>query len=57
MTMMAAGPDRALTNMAFDRHAPIVALLRAGDAEAGRAFLRVHMDEARQRILADMPAH
>jgi len=55
MSMMAAGPDHALTNMAFDRHAPIVALLRSGDAEAGRAFLRVHMDEARQRILADMP--
>ncbi|GAB3618297.1 GntR family transcriptional regulator [Okibacterium endophyticum] len=53
--MTAAGPDRALTNMAHSRHAPIVDLLEQGDAEAGRLFLKNHMREAADRIIADLP--
>ena len=53
-TITAAGSVNALTNMAHDRHAPIVELLDQGDVEAGRLFLREHMTEAADRILAEM---
>lgn len=55
-SITAAGSVNALTNMAHDRHAPIVELLERGDVEAGRVFLRQHMHEAAERILADLAA-
>ncbi len=53
-SMTAAGTDSALSNMAYARHAPIVELLEGGDAEAGAAFLRQHMREASDRVVASM---
>jgi DNA-binding GntR family transcriptional regulator len=50
----AAGPETALHNMSYERHLPIVTLLAAGDVEAGRDFLRSHMRDASNRILARM---
>jgi len=50
----AAGPQTALHNMAYQRHLPIVSLLTAGDVEAGEAFLSQHMNDAAERILAQM---
>jgi DNA-binding GntR family transcriptional regulator len=52
----AAGPETALHNMAYERHLPIVTLLDAGDVDAGRVFLRGHMSDAADRILARMQA-
>ncbi|WP_432485459.1 GntR family transcriptional regulator [Kineococcus esterisolvens] len=46
----AAGPQTALHNMAYQRHAPIADHLEAGDAAGGREFLRTHMREAAARI-------
>jgi DNA-binding GntR family transcriptional regulator len=50
----AAGPETALHNMGYERHLPIVTLLASGDVEAGRVFLRGHMRDASERILAQM---
>ena len=50
----AAGPQTALHNMAYQRHAPIADYLEAGDVEGGREFLRAHMSEAATRIEAQM---
>lgn len=55
-TMTVAGPDSALTNMAYARHEPIVDLLEKGDADAGRAFLKQHMSQAAARIVEAMDA-
>ena len=52
--MTAAGPETALHNMSYERHLPIVALLDAGDVDGGREFLRGHMRDASDRILARM---
>lgn len=54
--MTAAGPDSALANMARARHLPIVELMEKGDTEGGRAFLRDHMAQAAERIIASMIA-
>jgi DNA-binding GntR family transcriptional regulator len=50
----AAGPQTALHNMAYERHAPIADFLETGDADGGREFLRTHMNEAAQRIEIQM---
>ncbi len=50
----AAGPETALHNMSYERHLPIVTLLDAGDVDGGREFLRGHMRDASDRILARM---
>ena len=50
----AAGPATALHNMAYQRHAPIVDYVEAGDAAGGREFLRTHMQEAASRIEVHM---
>jgi DNA-binding GntR family transcriptional regulator len=49
-----AGTETALHNMAYERHLPIVDFIAAADAVGGQAFLARHMDEAAQRILAQM---
>ena len=50
----AAGPQTALHNMAYQRHAPIADYLQAGDAAGGREFLRTHMHDAARRIEQQM---
>lgn len=51
----AAGPATALHNMSYQRHEPIVTLMRAGEVKRGQRFLRQHMREAADLILAQMP--
>ena len=46
----AAGSQTAVHNMAYQRHAPIVDHLQAGDAAGGREFLRSHMHDAARLI-------
>ncbi|WP_369051926.1 GntR family transcriptional regulator [Kineococcus terrestris] len=46
----AAGPETALHNMAYERHAPIADLLEAGDEAGARDYLRAHMRDAARRI-------
>ena len=53
-SITAAGPQTALHNMAYQRHLPIVSLLAAGDVEGGEAFLAQHMNDAAERIVAQM---
>ena len=50
----AAGTSPALANMAADRHRPVVDLVRAGDAGAAREFLRAHMDQAAEQVVAHL---
>lgn len=54
ITMLAAGPDSARANMAYDRHAPIVDLIARGDVTACGEFLVDHMASARDRLVASM---
>jgi DNA-binding GntR family transcriptional regulator len=42
MTMIASGPARARTNMAYGRHAPLLDLIEAGDAAEAALFLDDH---------------
>lgn len=49
-TMTAAGPGSARTNMAVQRHEPILEYLERGDVESGMAFLESHMMEASTRL-------
>ncbi|MEW2501391.1 GntR family transcriptional regulator [Amycolatopsis sp. CA-161197] len=51
ITMLAAGPDSARANMAYDRHAPIVDLIARGDSAACSEFLADHMASARDRLI------
>ncbi len=46
ITMIAAGPDPARENMAFERHAPIVDLIASGDVAEAHRFLEHHMETA-----------
>jgi DNA-binding GntR family transcriptional regulator len=50
----AAGLDTATTNMAYERHLPIVELIEAGDHAAGERFLVEHMHDASRRIIDRM---
>jgi DNA-binding GntR family transcriptional regulator len=56
ITMLAAGPDSARANMAYDRHAPIVDLIARGDAAACTEFLADHMASARDRLVQSISA-
>lgn len=49
-TMTAAGPGSARTNMAVQRHEPIIEYIELGDVEGGMAFLESHMMEASSRL-------
>lgn len=49
-TVMHAGPERALHNMAARRHAPIVDAIEAGDTALAVEVLREHMASAAQRL-------
>lgn len=52
----AAGPEAALVNMAASRHRPIIDFIQSGDADAARAFLKQHMNEAAEQIVTRMRA-
>ncbi len=53
VTIMHAGPGRALHNMSAARHRPIAASIARGDAEAARDTIRRHMAEAADRLVRD----
>ncbi|WP_432564887.1 GntR family transcriptional regulator [Kineococcus sp. SYSU DK003] len=50
----AAGADLARVNMAVERHVPLVEIVERGDADAGRRFLRTHMEEAADHVAAPL---
>lgn len=56
VTIMHAGPDKALHNMSASRHAPILDALESGDFEEGRRVVQEHMDQAAERIVAALEA-
>jgi DNA-binding GntR family transcriptional regulator len=56
ITMIAAGPDPARTNLAFDRHAPIVDLIEAGNVAEARSFIHQHMSSAAEILVERMTA-
>jgi DNA-binding GntR family transcriptional regulator len=56
ITMLAAGPDPARVNMAYDRHAPIVEKIALGDSASCGEFLVEHMASARDRLIASLTA-
>ena len=51
VTIMHAGPGRALHNMAAARHQPIVAAIAAGDGPAVRDVIGCHMAQAADRLV------
>lgn len=55
VTMVAAGTDSAISNMAHERHAPLIDIIRDGDFDKGKAFLAMHMQEAEERIVRSLP--
>lgn len=57
LTIMAAGPQRALHNMGADRHRPFIQSIRDGDADGGRRFVTEHMEQAAARIIQALASH
>lgn len=55
ITIMHAGPERALHNMNVNRHKPIVDAIEAGDAPAARRIVSEHMEEAATRLASSLP--
>lgn len=51
VTIMHAGPARALHNMAAARHRPIVTAIESGDRTATRDTIARHMTEAAERLV------
>ncbi len=51
VTIMHAGPGRALHNMAAARHRPIVTAIAAGDGAAARNVIARHMADAADRLV------
>jgi DNA-binding GntR family transcriptional regulator len=56
VTVMHAGPERALHNMNVNRHSPIVDAIEAGDEQVARRIITEHMDEAATRLASSFPA-
>ena len=52
ITMIAAGPAPARDNLSYDRHAPIVDLIEAGNGAAAAIFLEGHMSTAAETLIA-----
>lgn len=50
LTVMSAGPEKALHNMSADRHSPFVDAIEKGDAVEGRRIVHEHMQQAADRI-------
>jgi DNA-binding GntR family transcriptional regulator len=55
MSIMFAGPERALSNMAVARHEQILRAVEAGSAEEARAILFDHMQGAINNTMQDPP--
>lgn len=53
ITMVSAGPEKALLNMAKERHAPILGFIEERDFEGAQNFLTEHMRSARNRLASD----
>ncbi len=51
MTIMHAGLERALHNMAAARHRPIVDAIESGDAASARKIVFEHMGQAAERLV------
>ena len=51
MSIMFAGPDRAMTNMGIDRHREIVNAIESGDAALARQTIIDHMDDAARTLV------
>lgn len=51
VTIMHAGPEKALHNMSADRHAPILDAIAAGDGATGRRVVEEHMQQAAERVV------
>jgi DNA-binding GntR family transcriptional regulator len=51
-TIVRSGPEQALRNMEWRRHAPIVDAIEAGDAARAREVMRSHMQETADRIVS-----
>lgn len=52
LTIMHAGPEKALHNMSAARHSPIVDAIEIGDANEGRRIVAEHMNQAADRVLS-----
>ncbi|WP_432545850.1 GntR family transcriptional regulator [Kineococcus sp. SYSU DK004] len=50
----AAGTETAVSNMAVERHVPVLDIVARSDAEEGRLFLRRHMQEAADAVTRRM---
>ncbi|WP_433871823.1 GntR family transcriptional regulator [Saccharopolyspora sp. CA-218241] len=55
-TIMRSGPEQAIRNMDWQRHAPIVDAIEAGDAARARAVVQDHMRETADRIVGALTA-
>lgn len=51
-TIVRSGPELAMRNMDWQRHAPIVDAIEAGEAARARDVVRSHMRETSERIAA-----
>ncbi len=51
ITIMHAGLERALNNMAVERHLPIVDAIERGDGASARAVVFAHMSQAAERLV------
>ncbi|MDA3646576.1 GntR family transcriptional regulator [Saccharopolyspora indica] len=51
-TIVRSGTEQALRNMDWQRHAPIVDAIEAGDVDRAREVMRSHMQESAERIIA-----
>ncbi|MCP2252755.1 hypothetical protein LY13_001498 [Prauserella aidingensis] len=52
MSVMWAGNDRAVANMAVGPHVEIVDIIANGEAHEAREFVRNHMDEAAANLVS-----
>lgn len=56
LTIMAAGPEKALHNMSAERHLPFINAIREGDGESGRLVVTEHMTQAATRVVSALEA-
>ena len=51
LSIMRAGPERAMHNMNVERHRPLVDAIERGDADGAADFVQHHMREASDRLV------
>lgn len=51
LTIMSAGPEKALHNMSADRHSPFLDAIEHGDGTEGRRVVHEHMRQAADRVV------